>query len=329
MPNTTTRFASGIGLGALGYYLPPREEQVDELAAAGRTRSSADRLRALGFQTVRVSDVPVEQLARLAVDDLRARSGFDLSKIDLILFGGGMGTSAVVDPGEDYGWGRASNPLPLFKFTGTRLQIELGLSRVPVMGVGQMACSAFQGCVRLARALITAESGIDHVLCVAADRFPTGANREVVYNLMSDGACAGVVSRGAERNRILSVAQETRGVYWDCEASHDQIVAAYFPLIRETMLDALRDAGLQLDELDLLIPHNVSAKTWEIMARVLGLPPEKIFTANIPRFGHAVASDNVANHLDAQAAGRVRPGDKVAWFVMGFGAHWNCTVLEA
>lgn len=328
-PMTETHESPRIGLSALGYHLPRGERDVETLAAAGLTRSSADKLRTLGFDTVRVAeDEPVEQLAARAVADLQRRSGFDLANVDLILFGAGIGTSAVVDPGDGYGWNRADNPMPLFKFTGPRLQFDLGLPRVPVLGVGQLACSAFHGCVRMARALITAESGLDHVLCVAADRFPVGANREIVYNLMSDGACAGVVSRRSERDRILACVQQSRGVYWDCEASHDQIVASYFPLIQDTLLQALHQAGLGLDDLDLLIPHNVSTRSWEIMARILKLPPEKIYTANIPRFGHAVASDNVINHLDARDAGRLRPGDKVAWFVMGFGAHWNCTVVE-
>jgi 3-oxoacyl-[acyl-carrier-protein] synthase III len=326
------RHADAIGMSALGYYLPEQAHSVDELAATGRATSTAEKLRYLGFEAVRVAPAgqTASDMARLAIEDLVRRSGFDLGKIDLLLFGAGIGTSAVVEPPAGYAWNHAPNPLPLFKFPACRLQMELGLPNVPALGVSQLACSTFHGCLRMARGLLAAEPGLNNVLCVAADRFPAEANREIVYNLMSDAACAAVVSRGSERHRFLAMSQTTRGTYWDCEASHDQLIAGFFPLVRETMQRAAKEAGLgAVDALDLVVPHNVNAKSWQIIGQMLGVAPEKIYTRNIPRFGHAVSSDNLVNYLDAIDEGRVRPGDTAAWFVTGFGAHWNCIVLSA
>jgi 3-oxoacyl-[acyl-carrier-protein] synthase-3 len=185
------------------------------------------------------------------------------------------------------------------------------------------------GCIRTARGLLAAEPELQHVLCVAADRFPVGANREIVYNLMSDAACAAVVSRHSERNRIASIVQATRGTYWDCETSHDTLIAGFFPLVRETMLRAAAEAGVDVTDLDVVVPHNVNLKSWQIVGEMLGIPPERVYTRNIARFGHAVGSDNLVNHVDAVDDGRIRPGHRVAWFVTGFGAHWNCMVLTA
>jgi 3-oxoacyl-[acyl-carrier-protein] synthase III len=58
------------------------------------------------------------------------------------------------------------------------------------------------------------------------------------------------------------------------------------------------------------------------------MPLERIYTANIARVGHVVASDNIINYIDAFAQGRILRGHKIAMFVMGFGAHWSCTVIE-
>jgi 3-oxoacyl-[acyl-carrier-protein] synthase-3 len=318
-----------VTLSALGYCLPAGRRTLDELVARGQTASDAARLAALGFATIHVADdESVDQLAARAVDDLRRRSGFDLERVSLILYGGGLALSSMVDPGPEFRWTRTANPLPFFKFPGTRLQHALGLPNVPVLGVAQLACNAMQGCIRLARALIVAE-GLEHVLCVCADRFPPDAGREIVYNLMSDGASAVVVSRGGERNRVRAAVQITRGLYWDGESSHDQLVAAYFSVAKKAIDDGLAAAGLSVSELDLLIPHNINQKSWDILAQVMRLGRERIYTDNIARIGHVVASDNVINHLDACEAGRVRPGDRVAWFVTGFGAHWSCLVLEA
>lgn len=319
-----------IGLGALGYYLPPTRASVEELAASGRTTSAADKLRFLGFGDVRIADGETSfDLARRAIDDLVRRSGFDLGRADLVIYGAGLGTGNVIDLPAGYDAFHATNPLPLFRFPGTRLAHELGLPRVEVLGVSQLACSTFQACMRVARAILIAEPAIDNVLCVAADRFPTEANREIVYNLMSDGACAGVVSRRSERHRLLATRNLSRSVYWDGEATHDQLIAGFFPLVREAMAGALADAGLGFDDVRLVIPHNVNAKSWEIVGRIIGVPPERVYTRNIARFGHAVTTDNVANYLDAIDDGRIRPGDVALWFVTGFGAHWSCAVVRA
>ena len=295
----------------------------------GRVTSSAAKLRELGYDSVRVATTEsVAELAAGAVADLVQRTGFDPGRVGMILYGSGLALSSMVDPGTEFTWAAATNPVPFFRFPASQLQHALGLPQVPVLGVTQLACSAFQGCVRLASGILHAEPRIEHVLCVSADRFPERANREIVYNLMSDGACAAVLSRGAPGNRILAIEQVSRGVYWDGEANHDRLIAATFPLARQVLTAALAQAQLKVDDLALLVPHNINVKSWEILAQVLGLPVDRIFTDNIARFGHAVASDNVINFVDALKAGRLRRGDKVALLVTSFGAHWNCMILE-
>ena len=321
--------AQWVGIPAMGYYLPPTRQSVSQVVAAGQAISDAAKLTQLGFDSIHVAgEVSPAQMAVEAVRDLQRRSGYDIDRIDVIVYAGALATSSVVASDDQPAWGTMHDPVPLFRFPGPCLQAALGLPNATVIGIAQLACNTFQAAIRVARALILAEPSVNNVLCVAADRFPADARREIVYNLMSDGACAAVVSRDAGSNRILATAQITRGAYWDGTVSHDQLIAAYFPLARRVILEALEAADLRVGELDHLIPHNLNRKSWEILAQIVGIPLAKIYTENIPRIGHVVASDNVINFLDAFDAGRVKRGDKVALFVMGFGAHWNCTILE-
>ncbi len=315
----------------MGYYLPPTERTVEEVVAAGQSNSDQEKLTRLGFHTIRVAgDEPVGQMAVKAVRDLTRRSGFDLARVDVILYAGGLASSSVVTTDDQERWGGMTDPTPLFRFPGPSLQAALGIPNASVIGLTQLACNAFQATLRVARGLIAAEPGVNHVLCVASDRFPASAKREIVYNLMSDGACAAVVSRGEERNRLLAMTQITRGAYWDSTISHDQLIAAYFPLARRAIVEAVEAAGCQsIDEIDLLIPHNLNLKSWGILAQILGIPLDRVYTRNIARIGHAVAADNIINYVDAVEEGRIVKGNKVALFVMGFGAHWSCTVVEA
>ena len=77
------------------------------------------------------------------------------------------------------------------------------------------------------------------------------------------------------------------------------------------------------------MPHNVSARSWEILLRLSGLPNARLWTDNIARRGHTLAGDNFINLRDALAAGAVTPGQKVLLFAYGFGAHWTGLALEA
>ena len=326
---TSAAGRGSTGISAVGYYLPPHERTIAELIATDQTNSSADKLARLGFGSIRIAcDESAVQLAMKAVQDLQARSGFDLDQVDVLLYAGALATSSVVIEDDAKPWSALVDPTPLFRFPGTCLQSELGIPRAAVIGVAQLACNTFQATLRIARGLLMAEPSLEHVLCVAADRFPQSAKREIVYNLMSDGACAAVVSREHSQNRILSTVQITRGVYWDSSISHDHLIAAYFPLARRAILEAVAGAGLTMGEIDLLIPHNLNIKSWEILAQVIGMPLERIYTANIARIGHVVASDNIINYIDAAAQGRIVHDQKIALFVMGFGAHWSCTVIE-
>ena len=318
------------GISALGYSLPATIKTVSEVVASGQTDSDEEKLVQLGFGSIRVAESEsAVELAIAAVHDLTRRSGFDLDQIDVVLYAGALANSSVLTTDAAEAWGTMVDPAPLFRFPATCLQSALGIPNAAVLGVSQLACSSLQGAIRLARALVLSDPSVRHVLCVAADRFPARAKREIVYNLMSDGASAVVVSRYGGCHRLLATTQITRGAYWDGAINHDQLIAAYFPLARRVIFEALEIAGIRPEELDLLVPHNLNLKSWQILARVIGIPIERIYTRNISRVGHVVASDNVINYLDAIEEGRVASGDRVAHFVMGFGAHWSCTVLEA
>src|SRR5215203_684283 len=166
--------------------------------------------------------------------------------------------------------------MDFFKYPASRLQSEFDLANATVAGIDQQGCAAIFSAVRLARATLLAEPDVRTVLCVSADRLPHGSSREVVYNLVSDGACAMLVRRGTERNRIIASHQVTKGAFWDSGSLENEIIAAYFPTARTVIEDTLRKAGITLDDIALVIPHNVSLRSWEILMGLIGCPREKL-----------------------------------------------------
>ncbi len=224
---------------------------------------------------------------------------------------------------------RASrNPAALFRYPAARLQHRLGMTRATVTGIAQAGCVSFLSAMRLAADMIHAEPALRSVLCVSSDVLPPGSKREILYNLISDAACAALVERASPVNRIVAYAQVTKGFYWDSGSKGEEIIASYFPTARFVIQEALDKARLKISDIRLIVPHNVNRQSWEILLKLLGASPDRFFGRNISLKGHTIAADHVINLDDAQRQGLVRPGDYILLFTFGFGAHWGCLILQ-
>jgi 3-oxoacyl-[acyl-carrier-protein] synthase III len=150
----------------------------------------------------------------------------------------------------------------------------------------------------------------------------------MLYNVISDGACAVLVERGTGRNRVAARRQVTKGYYWNARTHRNEIIAAYFPTARAIVLDLLREQDLTLGGIARVIPHNVSRRSWEILLGLLQIPLDRLYADNIAPTGHVIAADNLINLKDAAETGDVRPGDRLLLFNFGFGANWAAWILE-
>jgi 3-oxoacyl-[acyl-carrier-protein] synthase-3 len=95
------------------------------------------------------------------------------------------------------------------------------------------------------------------------------------------------------------------------------------------MTETVRAAGWSPGDVDWLIPHNVSARSWRILQGLLGFPRARLWSRNIARDGHTLAGDNFINLRDALDSGALCPGDRLILFSYGYGAHWTALALEA
>src|SRR5947199_353504 len=144
-----------------------------------------------------------------------------------------------------------------------------------------------------------------------------------------DAACAALVERVALRNCIAASVHVTKGYYWDGDALKNEIVASYFPTSKHVIERVIAAAGWNAADVDWIIPHNVSLRSWELLLSLLALPNTRLWTDNIARYGHSLAGDNFINLRDALDGGAVRPGQKLILFSYGYGAHWTALAVEA
>jgi 3-oxoacyl-[acyl-carrier-protein] synthase-3 len=307
------------GISAIEYVLPPNYCSLAEMADAGLLTSTPEQLKSFGFESCYISTVSAEQLALAAATRLMENYRVAPESVDLLLYAG------AISPSHEIGNGHF---LSSFNYPAAMLQFELGLARAAAIGVSQTGCMGLTYAVKFATDFLCANPEGQRVLCVSADVLPRGASREILFNVISDGACALMVERHSEQNRILAHRSVTKGYYWHCMDRKNEIMAAYFPTAKNLVEDLLRRAECEVGELRLLLPHNVSLRSWEILLDLIGLKQDQFFAQNIAKKGHVIAADNWINLKDAMASGSLNRGDKFLLFNFGFGAHWAATLME-
>ena len=309
-----------MGLSAIAYALPERRLTLEQLEDQGLLAGGASRLRALGFEHVHVSAVDAAELAIAAVRCLARTHPFDPEGVDAVFHAGAIPSSHQV--------AASGGALDGFCYPSARLQYEFGLLNAAVTGVSQTGCVGLMRAVQLAWDFLVAHPEARRALAVSADVLPPDSPREILYNVISDGACAVLVERDMPRNTLLASRAITKGYYWDVNARGAEIVAAYFPTARAIVHDTLAAAGLQRDDVAWVIPQNVSRRSWDILMELLDLPRARLYADNIASKGHVIAADNFINLSDAMRDGMLSPGDRLLLFNFGFGANWNCMLLE-
>lgn len=316
-------------IAGISYVFPAVTRTVRQLAGDSMLESSADTLEAFGFSNVHVgtSESPYE-LAREAVMRLLVDKGVDPDSVGLLIYGGTPGTMAFSPADEADSASAGFCTTDRFKYPSARLQYDVALTNASVFGLDQLACTTLLGAVRVARSLCITE-GIERAVCVSSEFFPMHAGREAIFNCTSDAACAVLVERTGARNRLVSASTVTKGYYWDTDALRDEVVASYFPTARFVAERTIDQAGWSRSDVDWIIPHNVSMRSWQILSGLLRLPNAKLWSENIARHGHTLAGDNFINYRDALDAGAIEAGQRVLLFSYGFGAHWTGVAVEA
>ena len=169
--------------------------------------------------------------------------------------------------------------------------------------------------------------------------------------LFGDGAGAAVLRPAPEGEGILAVSMASDGSMgevlevpaggsarpMDAEAvlARDHKIhmrgRELFRIAVRAMEDSLRksleEAGVGMDELTLVIPHQANRRILEAMRERIGLPPEKVIL-NIERYGNTSSASIPISLDEVVRAGRLKRGDYVAFVAFGGGVTWGASVMR-
>jgi 3-oxoacyl-[acyl-carrier-protein] synthase-3 len=318
-----------VGLRGVGAILPPCSLDLDQLASRGLLVSPPENLSQFGFCQAYLADQDHDagwlalQAAQAALDDAVLQA----EQIDLLIWASALADNHLRDDPEDREGSGRQTVLKGFRYASGWLQEELGLHQAQVLAVAQQGCVSMFSALRLARALLLAEPGLRHALCVGVDVLPSTAPREILYNLISDAACAVVVSRDCPRDRWAGYHQISRGYYWDPLARQAEILASYFPTSRLVIQELLAQQELRPADIDLVVPTGVSRPSWDILLRLVGIPSERLYRG-VDSFGHTIIADSFLLLQDLRRRGEVPLGSRLLLFSYGFGSSWCGLLLE-
>jgi len=314
-------------------YVPSRVMTNAELSTFVDTSDEWIRTRT-GIRERRIAadDETTTSLSVNAARDALAVAGLDPLELDLVI----VGTCT-----PDY-------PLPA---TAVLIATELGATRAAGFDL-QAACSGFLYAMASASSFIT--SGMyRNVLVIGVEvlsRFLDWTDRSTCV-LFGDGAGAVVLQGSDQPGGMLAFDLFSDGT--GCEgiimpaggsvrpASHATVDAhqhairmlgseVYKYATRQmgaSALAALDAAGLTPDDVDQYVFHQANMRIISSVQKQLGIPDEKTYV-NIEKYGNTSAASVPMALVEAVAAGRIKPGDRVLMVAFGAGYTAGAALLE-
>jgi len=260
-----------------------------------------------------------------------AAAGLAASDLDLIL---------VATCTGDY-------PLPA---TACLVQHQLGATKAAACDLSA-ACCGFVYALSVADAYV--RTGMRHVLVIGSEVMSaiTDWSDRNTCILFGDGAGAAVVSASDGERGILSTHLRSDGSL--CELItvpaggsrtplSEQVVADRTHFIKmkgnETFKVAVRTLEeiaretlaanhLQVEDLDLYVPHQANMRILKAVMERLGLPLEKVML-NLEQYGNTSAASIPIALDEAVRAGRIRDGSLVMLGAFGAGLTWASALIR-
>jgi len=98
-------------------------------------------------------------------------------------------------------------------------------------------------------------------------------------------------------------------------------------ILAQATLEALEKAGVALEDVSLIVPHQANARIIEAAAKRLGVAPE-VMVNNIAQYGNTSTASIPLALREAIDAGRVAAGDFIVLVGFGAGLTWGACVLQ-
>ena len=271
--------------------------------------------RTLGIRERRIASIEelTSDLAWKAGERAIENSGLAKADIDLIIVA-------------------TSTPDRLCPSTACLVQDKLGIYNAVAFDVSAV-CSGFLFAMSIASQYIKNEI-YNNILIIGADTFSKITDwkkRDCVF--FGDGAGAAILSPGNEGFLIFRLYSDGRGKdAFTVENKYFKMDGKAIYEIGITMLPqaintVLRDAGLSINDIDYLIPHQPSIGILKKTAEIIGLPFEKVKT-NMDKYANTSAGTIPILLDELHRAGEFKKDKIILFAAIGSGWTWGAAILK-
>ena len=298
-----------IGIAHVSAYLPPR---VDDVRSWGQRTGHSDatvmQLERAGVRYYRDANGQTAiSLAASAIERLLLASGVAPRAVDCIVYVHTLQASVAPPP----------HSLPGL------LCDRFGFTNAEAFSFAQQHCASALAALRLIRAMFIARPGMKRVLLVGADVMPLESERAMQgEGILSDGAFAAFIERGAAINRLLAITVHASGLGWRGVLANDEsrLAAQHFFAARRLIRQTAEQAGFTLAHIQRILPHHLDLPAWRRVLDSLQVPQDRLFADNFARIGHVTVSDAFINLAQCEGLVAGRPLLLFARGVGGFSA---------
>ena len=236
-----------------------------------------------------------------------------------------------------------STPDQTFPASATIVQAALGINDCIAFDV-QAVCSGFLYALTVADSMIRSGAA-DTALVIGAETFSRILDWEdrTTCVLFGDGAGAVVLSaeegtRGVLATRLHADGRHNQLLYVDGGPSTTQTVGKLrmkgqevfrhaVTNLAQVLREVMETAGLDVTEIDWVVPHQANRRILDATARKLGLAAERVIVTVDQHANTSAASVPLA--LDAGVRdGRVKRGDLLVLEAMGGGFTWGAAAVR-
>nr|WP_155320418.1 beta-ketoacyl-ACP synthase III [Desulfosarcina alkanivorans] len=324
-----------------GRYVPDRHVSNDDLTGLMDTSDEWIRQRT-GIEArywvnaddaVGTSDLALEA-SRIALE----RAAWQPADLDLIVFA--TMTSDVYVPGS-----------------GVILQHKLGAGKVPALDIRQQ-CTGFLHGLELCDAYVKSGKA-QRILLVGAETqsrflelntqnrdtaviFADGAGAVCIQAreadqaagilasvFHADGKYAGVLRVGVPSRKsgpVMNAEVQARQEYFPYMDGKTvfKLAVTRLPKVARELLDR---AGMQLADLDMVVPHQANLRINESFRERMNIPVEKMFN-NIQRYGNTTAATIPIAFDELMEKGMLGSGDNVMFIGLGAGLTWGGVIYR-
>ncbi|UAK24252.1 beta-ketoacyl-ACP synthase III [Sphingomonas nostoxanthinifaciens] len=313
-------------IAGTGSALPERRVTNDELAQTVDT-SDAWITERTGIRARHIAGEG-ETTATLGADAARRAldaAGIDASAVDLIVLA-------------------TATPDQTFPASATKIQAALGITDCVAFDLAAV-CSGFLYALSVADSMIRA-GGATTALVIGAETFSRILDWEdrATCVLFGDGAGAVVLQAEEDSARgILSSAlhadgrynqllyvdggPSTTGTVGKLRMRGQEVFRHAVTNLAAVLAEALAKAGVDVGDVDWVVPHQANRRILDATARKLGLPAARMVITVDEHANTSAASVPLALDV-AVRDGRIRRGDLIVFEAMGGGFTWGAAVAR-